>query len=297
MLKLSIERVGAMASLPVPTLNPRVEVWRDNEGVISAYGEVLDEEYRMHLPGLATFRFTSDGEAIAASVANGTRDELVVDAYFRKVLPMVLQVRGREVLHASAVHFPAGVVALCGVSETGKSTIAFGLSQRGYSLWADDSVALQITDSGVLALSLPFNIRLRPSSAELFDYDVHATPFIGNDHKQSLGWKREPLSAVCVLRRASKAGSPIAVRRLSSAEAFATVLTHAHCFTFEDAERKRRMMDHYLDIVARIPIFDICFPSGLENLSAILDTLERVCEENAPADATATAASEPCLIR
>ncbi len=56
MLKLRIERVRTIDLPPDPTLNPRVEVWRDNEGLIAAYGETLGEECRMHLPGLASFR-------------------------------------------------------------------------------------------------------------------------------------------------------------------------------------------------------------------------------------------------
>jgi hypothetical protein len=276
MLKLNIERTGAMPPLPVPTLTRRVEIWRDNEGLIAAYGEVLGDEYRMHLPGLATFSFTHHRDEISACVSNDTREELVVDAYFRKVLPLVLQVRGRDVLHASAVHFPKGVVALCGVSATGKSTIAFGLSRRGHSLWADDSVVLELSDH-IRAVSLPFNVKLRRCAAELFDLDALPFPYIQGHNEQSTE-KHAPLWAVCVLRRDSDPASPVAVRRLSSGEAFANVLTHACCFTFEDAERKRQMMDHYLDLVARIPIFEIRFQTGLANLPAILDAIERMAE-------------------
>jgi hypothetical protein len=276
MLKLSLERVGAIPPLPVPTLNRRVEVWRDNEGLIAAYGEVLGEEYRMHLPGLATFSFTHHRDEISACLTEETREELVVDAYFRRVLPMVLQVRGREVLHASAVRFRSGVVALCGVSATGKSTIAFGLCRRGYSLWADDSVVLELSDY-IRSVSVPFKIKLRQPSAELFDFSSTASGYIQDSQNNNVP-NKAPLWAVCVLRRDSDPASPIAVRRLSSGEAFADVLTHACCFTFEDAERKRQMMDHYLDLVARIPIFEIRFQTGLANLPAILDAIERMAE-------------------
>src|SRR5436853_3459621 len=130
MLKLSIRRVGAIALPRDPGLNPEVEVWRDIHGTVSAYAEILGDEYWMHLPGLASFSFSPCGNEIAASVPGAVREDLVVDAYRRKVLPMALQVCGREVLHASAVRSAAGVTALCGVSEAGKSTIAYGLSRR-----------------------------------------------------------------------------------------------------------------------------------------------------------------------
>ncbi|HYJ86510.1 MAG TPA: hypothetical protein VEW46_10665 [Pyrinomonadaceae bacterium] len=278
MLKLSLERVGAIPPLPFPTLDRRVEVWRDNEGLIAAYGEVLGDEYRMHLPGLATFSFTGHRDEISACLTEDTREDLVVDAYFRKVLPLALQVRGREVLHASAVRFPTGVVALCGVSATGKSTIAFGLGRRGYGLWADDSVVLELSDR-IRAVALPFNIKLRSRSAELFKIDSSATSYI-QGRKEPLPEEHAPLSAICVLSKVPEAASPVSIRRLASAEAFANVLTHACCFTFDNAERKRRMMHHYLDLVATIRIFEIRFQTGLANLPPILDAIERIAEEN-----------------
>src|SRR6266851_3250608 len=155
MLKLRIERTGTAKPLTAHILNPGLEVWRDIHGEVSAYSEVLGEEYWMHLPGLASFRFSCCGDEIAAAVTGSVREELVLDAYQRKVLPLALQVCGREVLHASAVRSPGGVMALCGISETGKSTIAFGLSRRGFPLWADDAVAFDVSEHGSLAISLP----------------------------------------------------------------------------------------------------------------------------------------------
>jgi len=85
----------------------------------------------MHLPGLATFRFDSQSCNVTAFVDSPDCPDSVLDAFRRAVLPMALQARGLEVLHASAVRTPRGVLALCAVAETGKSTLACGLSQRG----------------------------------------------------------------------------------------------------------------------------------------------------------------------
>ena len=78
-----------------------------------------------------------------------------------------------------------------------------------------------------------------------------------------------------MLRRAEGAVSPVAVRCLSSAQAFAAVLTHAYCFTLQDRERKRRIR-HYLDLVAGVQVFDVCFQSGLGNVPAVLDAVEQL---------------------
>jgi hypothetical protein len=227
----------------------------------------------MHLPGLASFRFSSRGDEVAAAVNYSTNEELVVDAYRRRVLPMALHVSGREVLHASAFRSSAGVIALCADSETGKSTIAAGLQGRGYPLWADDLVAFEISERGSRALSLPFTMRLRASAAALFDRD--APPFT-SDEDFTPANETAPLVAICVLRRQDTEARPVVVRSLSSAQAFAAVLSHAWSFALQDGERKRRMINNYLELVSRVPVFDIAFQPGLENLPAILDAVEDV---------------------
>ena len=45
-------------------------------------------------------------------------------------------------------------------------------------------------------------------------------------------------------------------------------------FALHDGERKRRMINNYLELVARVPIFDIAFQPGLDKLPAILDAIE-----------------------
>src|SRR5687767_2521439 len=206
-----------------PAVKPEDEVWRDNAGSVCAYGQVFGDAHWLHLPGVASFHFFNDRSEVTAFALNSVRLESVIDAYHRTVLPMALQVRGREVLHASAIRAPHGVLALCGISETGKSTIAFGLSRRGYDLWADDAVALEIAASGVTSISLPFQIWLRPTAAELFG--IGETPVsTPRMDPEPPGARSSPLLAICTLRRAdipSSAGvaSPVAVRRLRRSEA------------------------------------------------------------------------------
>ena len=54
------------------------------------------------------------------------------------------------------------------------------------------------------------------------------------------------------------------------------MLAHAYCFSLQDIERKRLMMQHYLDLTVNVPVFEICFQAGLEKLPTILDSIEQV---------------------
>jgi hypothetical protein len=260
---------------PVMPTTADVEVWHDHDGTVAAFGHTTDDQRWMHLPNVASFRFCDAEDEIVAEAFPDTDRNLIVDAFYRSIVPMALQARGREVLHASAVKMPPGVVALCAVSHTGKSTIAFGLGQRGYPLWADDALCFEAADDQVNAIPLPFKIRLRTQSAAFFgcasEPDNSPWEDIDPTATQSI-----PLAAVCVLKRLpAQHPSVVEVEALSSAHAFAAVLAHAYCFSLQDIEHKRRMMQHYLELITRVPVFEVRFQAGLEHLDAILDAIER----------------------
>jgi hypothetical protein len=199
------------------------------------------------------------------------------DAFRRCVLPMALSTRGCQVLHAGAVLGPEGVVALCARSQTGKSTLSRALAGRpGRALWGDDAVAFSTAGDGVEALPLPFALSLRPASAAHFAGSADA-PLAAADAPA-------PLAAVLVLARADGDGEPVAAaRRIPPAEAFAAVLEHAYCFDLEGAPRRRDTAEQYLDLVDRVPVFELRFRTGLQHLEAILDEVERAIAPDAVA--------------
>ncbi len=277
MLELTIARGDSVTPGLPDADDPEVEVWRQDDGGVYAYGFTLDGQHWMHLPRIGSFRFGSNAEGVMAVADPSARVELVLDAYYRCVLPMALHARGMEVLHASAVLMDHRVVALCAVSGTGKSTIAYGLSQRGYQVWADDALALEISGPCIRSAPLPFEVRLREASTSLFHEDLN-----GSQVRSSLdGGKRVemqpmPLAALCVLNRAPGGGDSLAVEtaRFSPAEAFPAVLSHAWYFSLKDVERKRRMVQHYLAVAARLPVLEVRFQAEPDKLVAILDRIE-----------------------
>jgi hypothetical protein len=53
-------------------------------------------------------------------------------------------------------------------------------------------------------------------------------------------------------------------------------LTHAYCFSLRHLERKRQMLQSYLALVTKVPIFELCFQTGIESLPKVLDCIEQV---------------------
>jgi hypothetical protein len=191
--------------------------------------------------------------------------ELVSDAFERSVLPMALQALGGEALHASGVIGPSGVVALCGDSGAGKSTLACALSARGHVLWADDAVAFEVASAGVVAVPLPFRMKLRPDSAAV----------LGDGRVlESAERPSAPLAAAVILRR--DAARPLSVARLEGGRAFRAALEQGYCYRPSDVERRGRMVDAYLELVARVPIVEVRFQPGWGHLDLLVDALEEI---------------------
>jgi len=253
---------------------PDVEVWRGAGGAVVAYGMIRDGQHWIDMPGVAWFRFERSGSRVIARPHRSAVPGLVEDAYCRAVLPLVLQVQGTEVLHASAVRSPQGVVAFCAESGTGKSTLAAGLDQLGYPVWADDAIAVDTSSTPVTTARLPFEIHLRPASAAFFRGKRAAARVAWSEISEEGATERLPLAALCVLRRTDQVAGAVAVEALRPSVALPALLTHAYCFSLHDPDRKRRMLRHYVNLVARVPVFEIRFERGLERLPELLDGIE-----------------------
>ena len=140
----------------------------DHGGRVCAYTSSVDGSGVLHLPGLAYFRFLAGDAEIEARPERHVSADAVTEAFHRVALPMALQASTYEVLHASAGANARGVHVLCGASRSGKSTIAYALSCRGFRVWADDAVAFIAESGRATAFPLPFTLRLRRDVADFF---------------------------------------------------------------------------------------------------------------------------------
>jgi hypothetical protein len=267
---LPILTIGDRRGSVPPTERPRggtgLEVWRDDDGSVVAYGYRADRRYLLELLGVATYVFTPGSAEVEAFPENGISESRVADGFERAALPLVLQLEGYEVLHASGVLTAAGVVAFCATAGTGKSTLAYGMSTRGHALWADDAVPFAVRGEAISTFRLPFSLRLLPESVEHF-----GGPPSGDRPE---GHVEAQLAAVCVVRRGRKDAPAAEIVQLSPREAFVAVLPHAYAFTAEDAERNRRMVEAYGALANKVPVFSVAVRRGFEHLDEVLHELD-----------------------
>jgi hypothetical protein len=225
--------------------------------------------FRIYFPGLARFDFRPPSRRIRAISSASASKEVVDDLFRSTVRPLALQIVGFESLHASSVRHEEAVVAFCGASGTGKSTVAYALSQRGWTLWSDDAVVFDGGGSTVVrCFQLPYTLRLREPTRSFFAVADNGTAGVEDGNEDD----PRTLAAITVLERHAGRGHEIA--RLDSVDALRAVLPHAYRFSLADPLRTRHTIESYLDLVGRVPVLRGRFSPGFSLLPAFLDELE-----------------------
>ena len=266
------DRVQPTSEL-LDSLAPGVEVCHDARGDLLAYCRAENGALRVDLPELASFSYEYGAGHVRAIPHRPLSPAFILDTYHHCVLPLILPALGTEVLHASAVVGVAGVAALCGASGTGKSTIAVALARRGYAIWADDAVAVDMAEPKPTAIPLPFTVRLRCDSARFVGAAGEQGPSTAPARAAT---EPVPLAVLCMLRRAPDAPATVVVERLEAASACRAALAHAYCFSVKDLAQKRRTIWNYLTMTGRVPAYEIRFRPGLAHLPVVLAAVEAI---------------------
>jgi hypothetical protein len=244
---------------------------RGPEGDARALGIVEDDTASLYFPGIARFAFRSPPEEVHADIAPGASEDLVRDLFRTTVRPLVLQLVGYEALHASSIAWGRRVVAFCGSSGVGKSTVAFGMSRRGHALWGDDVLIFNAASPSVPhCFQIPFSVRLRDSSRAFFNADGELVD------GEVAGVDARELAAIVVLERDAREHS---ITRLEPAAAFPALLPHAVRFTLDDTTRKGRTVENYLEVAARVPVLSARLAAGFDQFPRFLDGLGTSLEE------------------
>jgi hypothetical protein len=249
-----------------------LQPWHDKDGRAVGHAYVSQGIHVIELDGVARFAFGPGASEVLATAAPGAAHDLIEEYFRRWILPVAVQVRGLEVLHASAVLSPRGVGAFTAASEAGKSTLAFGLHERGYGLWTDDALAFDVSSSGPHTYPLPFRLRLRPASATHFGLPPRPDGTIAAESDTGLEGP-EPIAALFLLER-RPSGPAVQIERADPLAAFPTLVEGSYHFGREEGERKRAMLSRYLKLATAVPVHRLTMATGLANLDEVLDAVE-----------------------
>lgn len=251
--------------LPNPQEWEKIKIWLNSRSDPSASGYRRGQEYLLRLPRLAYYSFKLASETVTAYPFDSVSLKEVRKFYYRFVLPVFFQAIGMQKIHASAVLTDNGVVLLCGESFTGKSTIAYALSRRGYKVWADDAVVFDHTESGIRTFRIHNQIKLRKESAKYFHVQNRSS-----EYPEEAPICLQPIHSIFLLRRAEAC---VRAKPLKPVEALPRLLQHAHIFQCNTPAQRLRIFNVYIELSLR-PVYDLRFPAGLEHLNKILEEIE-----------------------
>lgn len=242
---------------------------RNRERAACAYGWLTEADRWVNFPDLGTFRIRPDKGEVALMAGKARVPAELSEIFETAVLPLAYQLSGLEALHASGVRTARGVVGFCALSETGKSTIAYGLSLRGHPHWTDDVLVLEERGGHVFCRPVPYSTHLRTATAGFFAVDA-----AGMDALRGEGSGGSQRLAAIVLLEQDQLDAFAEWRRLSPSEALPALLPHAFRFTLRDLQRTRETTERYLRLLATVPILNFHFTPGFDHFEQVLDRLE-----------------------
>jgi hypothetical protein len=171
-------------------------------------------------------------------------------------IALALSQRGWFVLHGSACEVGGRLVAVCGHSGAGKSTMAAMFAAAGARAFADDIVPLMVEHASVVGVAGPTLAKLGPVPRE-------ATPFLREVGPEAIGaktlcaWRhaaapgdRAGLAAVFVLEDAEV----VDLTPLRGQEAVRELLRHSFCLTTAGVRRQAGQLQAAVAVAAAVPV-------------------------------------------
>lgn len=244
--------------------------------------------YLLRFTELADFFVDSSGRKIICFAGRETPPNTTRHLLLNQVLPLVLNLRGSDALHATAILTPLGVCAFTGPAGTGKSTLAASFLRAGYPILSDDCLVLQNNCGQILATPAYPGLRLWPDAFEaLRDDAVMTQPVAHYTSKQRLILERPlsgfptdrfPLIGIYSLFRPTENEgttgllNPL-IERLSPRDSFMELIPVAFRFDITDPSMLTRQFWFLERIVSHVPVRRLHLPNAFSSLPAVCEAI------------------------
>jgi hypothetical protein len=235
-----------------------------------------EDGYVLNFPACAAFVVDQAGsEIVCCGAVAGVAEETIRHLLIDHVLPMVLNLRGRDALHATAVLTADGVCAFAGASGSGKSTLAASFLAAGCPVLADDCLVIQTAAAGVAAVPAYPGLRLEADSFAALR--IPAQPSLAVAHYSS---KRRvvlaqdsfpdtpcPLARIYLLERAAV---PVpTITPIRGRAAVTALLAHLYRLDIGDRAMLRRQFALLEELSRAVPIGRLTIPARFDALNEV----------------------------
>jgi hypothetical protein len=245
----------------------------------------LDGGYLLRFNELADFFVSNGGEKIIYKSKLGIPPNTIRHLLLDQVIPLVINLRGEEALHASAVLAPQGVIAFTGPAGSGKSTLAGNFLLSGYQHVSDDCLALSEKDQEIYAIPAYPGLRLWDDAlSHLFgENGAHGSVAHYTDKRRVEIEKRlethcknpQPLRRLYTVADPTEAErkTDIIIEHLSSRESFMALVRYAFRLDITDLEMLIRQFNFLQRVAFTVSVRRLIFPRDFNILPAVREAI------------------------
>jgi len=262
---------------PGRTPRDRFHHWYAPNGNIYLSFRRLAGGYSLQFNGLAVFEVSADLRSVRCAPAPGVAARSIRHLFLDTVMPLVLSVADKTVLHASAVEHEGEAILFVGASGRGKSTLASTLAVDDGAVLADDAVIVEAGAGRFAARPTYQSLRLRPDSARAllarrrrFDGARHSA--VAN---RFVDGGRLPIKRIYfVERRDRRRRSPVAIEPMHSIHAVLRLVEH----TFNLDIACRNGLERQFEVLTQLADCGLCYRLEIVRdfklLPAVRDAIE-----------------------
>ena len=270
----------------VATASEPLHEWRSPEGALYASFRRNGDRYLIHFKRRALFEVSGALSTVHCTPICDASPLTLRHLFLDQVMPLILAMTGRHVLHASAVECQGDAVAFVGKSGMGKSTIAAAIGRGRGRILADDCLLLDEHGGQFLAAS-PY------SSLRLWTDSVSALELTGASRAHRT-WKRQflmdsglsfqsspsPLRAVFFLTRPRRGRSEV-VTAMSPAEAVVALVGSAFKLDIRDRSYLQAEFRLFSRLVTAVPCYRLVVRKSLAGLPRVMEAVVRALDVTA----------------
>ncbi|MBE0614407.1 MAG: hypothetical protein IH604_12125 [Burkholderiales bacterium] len=230
--------------------------------------------YRLRFTNIADFLVDPSGRRVSCVAPPGTPPETIRHLFLDQVIPPLLNLRGAEALHASAIASAHGACAFIGMSGQGKSTLASAFHVIGHPILCDDCLVLKDDPDSILVQPAYPGLRLWDDSrGEFFGNRRSTLPVSHYNDKRRISTHASdsansdclPLRRIYSLFRREAGGSAVQpkIEPLSIRDALVELISYTFRLDLTDQTMILRQM-RVLERVAReVPVRRLHLPDDL----------------------------------
>ncbi len=243
-------------------------------------GERTDSALILNIPEVGRF-WIRDGSAIVVEPYPDVDDREIGINIVGTAFGVLCHQRGIVPLHACAIDVPGGCVAFFGPSRAGKSSLAAALTMKGYKLLSDDVCYLREGDGAVQAWPGVGQVRLFNDVVEALQFRgtaIQKEPSGRNKYLVSIPhppdpYSPRPLRALFRLWNVDP-GDPVEMIRISGSEAVELLVPNVYRLAIAtEMGRRPEIFATCARMAARIPIYRLMKPTGLDQLPDVVDRI------------------------